>query len=100
MKKSQTLLIVEKPDLQLSSFIRQRFSELQRLLPTSPHKSVAILKHILDQFYKSPKKHHYKEQYWNLEHKDMCKYMLNVGKHKAHRDIHKLCKLVTDEIKI
>ena len=49
-----------------------------------------------DQFYKSPKKCHYMKQYWNLDQKDMVKYMLKAGKHKAHKDIHKLEKVVMD----
>ena len=39
---------------------------------------------------------HYMHQYWDVSNKEMCKYMLKVGKHKAHKDIHKINKLVSD----
>ena len=81
---------------QFNLYIRQKSSEIRRLLPNSPSKSVAILKHMWDQFYKSPKKHHYMKQYWNVDQKEMVKYMLKAGKHKACKDIHKLNKIVTD----
>lgn len=36
------------------------------------------------------------KEYWNVDQKDMVKYMLKAGKHKAQKDIHKLQKIVTD----
>ena len=35
-------------------------------------------------------------KYWELDQKDMVRYMLKAGKHKAHKDIHTLQKIVTN----
>ena len=41
-------------EVQFNSFIRRKSSEIRKLLPKSPRKNVAILKHMWDQFYRSP----------------------------------------------
>ena len=96
MQKSSLDVMGEKVDVQFNSFIQRKSSEIRKILLQSPSKSVAILKHMWDQFYKSPRKHQYMHKYWKLDDKYMVKYMLKAGKHKAHKDICKLQKLVTD----
>ena len=82
--------------MQFNSFICCKSSEIRKLLPKSPHKSVAVLKHMWDQCYRSPQMCHYMNKYWNVSNKEMCKYMLLAGKHKAHKDICKIEKFVRD----
>ena len=55
-----------------------------------------VLKHIWDQSCKSPRKHKYMSKYWKFDSKDMSAIMLKVGKYKAHKDTHKIKKLVLD----
>ena len=96
MQKSSLDVMGEMVDVQFNSFIPRKSSEICKILPKSPSKNVAILKHMWDQFYKSPRKCQYMQKYWKLDDKYMVKYMLKAGKNKAHKDICKLHKLVTD----
>ena len=86
-QKSSLDVMGNKVDVPFNSFIQRKLSEIHKILPRSPSKSVAILKHMWDQFYKSPRKHQYMHKYWKLDEKDMVKYMLKTGKHKACKDI-------------
>ena len=95
-KSSPLKTVGQKSDVQFNSFICHKSSEIRKLLPKSPHKSVAVLKHMWDQCYRSPQMRHYMNKYWDVSNKEMYKYMLQVGKHKACKDICKIEKLVRD----
>ena len=96
MQKSPHHFMGKKVKVQFNSSIWRKLSAIHKILPNSPSKSVAILKHVWDQFVKSPWKHWYMHKYWELDQKDMVRYMLKAGKHKAHKDIHTLQKIVTN----
>ena len=82
-KSSPLKTVGQKSDVQFNSFICRKSSEIRKLFPKSPRKSVAVLKHMWDQCYRSPQMHHYMNKYWDVSNKEMCKYMLLVGKHKG-----------------
>ena len=95
-KSSLLKTVGQKSDVQFNSFIHHKSSEIRKLVPKSSHKSVAVLKHMWDQCYRSPQMCHYMNKYWDVSNKEKCKYMLLVGKHKACKDIRKIEKLVRD----
>ena len=94
--KSPNKLLDQTEKIQFNSFVRQKSSEIHKLFLRSPSKFVQVLKHIWDQSCKSARKRKYKSKYWNVDSKDMCAIMLKVGKYKAHKDTHKIKKLVVD----
>ena len=74
-KMSPPKRISKKSDVDFKSFIWHKSSEIRKLLPKSPHKSVTILKHMWDQCYKSPLMHHCMHQYWDVRKKNVQIYV-------------------------
>ena len=64
-----------------------------KLLTTKPNTAIPILKHVWDQLYKIPEMCVLMNKYWR---KDMHlpKLMLNIGKHRTHKDNVKLLQSV------
>ena len=46
------------------SFEHRRSSEIRKMLPKNPGQAVKVLRHIFDQFKKSPRKGKLLEKYW------------------------------------
>ena len=76
-----------------SSFVRQKSSQICKMLPKSPHKAISIVKHLWNQLYKSPRKRKIIDHMWSKD-KEMGKYMYFLGKYKNKRNEHKLNKTV------
>ena len=85
-----------KSGIKFNSFVYRKPSELHKLMPKSPSKSVAVLKHIWDQLYRENRTKPCIHKYWNVNQKEMCSIMLKLGKHQAGKDICKINKLVSD----
>ena len=94
MKKS-TLFTEPSPGLQPSSdsYVRQKSSELRKLLPNSPNKAVNVVKHLWNQLYRSPWKCKLMDKMWAND-KEMGKYMYSLRKYKHKKDAQKLSDTV------
>ena len=69
----------------LMSYIRCKSSEICKMFPNSPTKSVKILKHIWDQMYRDPRKCKLMKNLLCGSPNDMCSLMLKLGKHRAKK---------------
>ena len=73
-----------------NSFVRQRSSQVRKLLTDKPSTAVAILKHVFDQEYKDPRKHYLMNKFWNRKDDGLAKLLLDMGKHRVRKDNRKL----------
>ena len=72
-----------------TSLVRRRSSMVRKLLTSKPATAVAILKHVMDQEYKNPGKKVLMNKYWT-RNSSLAELMLEIGKHRAHKDDLKL----------
>ena len=77
-----------------NSFVRHRSSEVRKLLSNKPTTAVAILRHVWDQEYKDPAKCALMNKYWKRNDPSLANLMLELGKHKGHKDDKKLLSTV------
>ena len=68
-----------------TSHVRRISSEIRKKLPKDPRKSVAIIKHILHQLVKSPRKRTVMREIWK-ESPTISRYMYELGKHRAKKN--------------
>ena len=66
---------------------------VRKLLTDKPATAVAILKHVWDQEYKNPHKQKLMNKYWK-RNVNLAEIMLDIGKHKGHKDDIKLLQCV------
>ena len=76
-----------------TSYIRQKSSQIRKLLPKSPRKAVEVLKHLWDQVYKSPRKRNLMDKMW-CKNNEIGKYMYLVGKYRNKKNSSKLSQTV------
>ena len=77
-----------------NSFVRQRSSEVRKLLTNKPTTVVAILRHVWDQEYKDLAKCAQMNKYWKRTKDSLAKLMLELGTHKGRKDDKKLLSTV------
>ena len=97
VKRTESLSAVHVPPglkPQCSSYIRQKSSEIRKLLPRSPRKAVQVLKHLWDQVYRPPRKRNLMDKMWCRQNK-IGKYMYLVGKYRNKKNASKLIQTVT-----
>ena len=75
------------------SYIRQKSSEIRKILPNSPTKAVTVLKHLWNQMYKSPRKRKVIDHLWSKD-KEMGQFMYKIGKYKQKKNEVKLGETV------
>lgn len=89
MKSSPPLPGIKKKWLStsevFSSYVRRISSEIRKKLPKDPKKSVAIIKHVLEQLHRSPRKRDVMREIW-YESPTISTYMYELGKHRAKKN--------------
>ena len=88
---------IDSPGLKpkAESYVRQKSSEICKLLPKSPSKAVSVIKHLWNQMYKSPWKCKVIDNLW-VKDKHMGKFMYKIVKYRHKKDeqnSEKLCSL-------
>ena len=66
---------------------------VQKILTDKPETAAAILKYVWDQEYKNPAKRILMNKYWR-RHATLVELMLDMGKHKAQKDVVKLLQTI------
>ena len=86
---------IDSPGLKpkADSYVRRKSSEIHKLLPKLPTKAVSVIKHLLNQMYKSPRKCKVINNLW-VKDKHMGKFMYKIGKYRQKNDEQKLRETV------
>ena len=88
------IAFIPKNDLVKTSFIRCISSQICKIMPKSPSKFVAVLKHVIDQSSKSPHKKYYIDKFLLKQgmndSKYLGQYLFQLGKFKAKKDDKKI----------
>ena len=77
------------------SFTRRKSSEIRKSFPRNPEQAVKVLRHIYDQFRKSPRKKKFMMKLWPEEEKKLGRYMYLLGKYRNQKKPSQLQSIVS-----
>lgn len=97
-KENNVCNLEAKEEVITDSFVRRKSSEIRKLFPKNPRKHVAVLKHIFDQCYKSPRKRELMDKLWSPKEKIVGSYLLELGIRKGQKNPEKL-KIAVEKLK-
>ena len=78
-----------------NSFVRRKSSEIRKLMPKNPKHAVEVLRHIFDQYRKSPRKNAVMSKMWPEEERKLGRYMYLLGKYRGQKKETQLQSIVS-----
>ena len=76
------------------SCVRRRSSQIRKMMPRDPQKAVAVLRHVYEQYRKSPRKQKFIKKMWPEEDKKLGRYMYLLGKYRNQKKTSQLQNIV------
>ena len=86
---------VSSERLGATSFLRRKSSEIRKIMPKHPEKAVKVLRHIFEQYRKSPRKNKYLLKLWPEEDRKLGRYMYLLVKYRSQKNISQLQRIVS-----